>query len=115
MKKNSKPRKKLTSFQVDKEALDSLKSVCKKDESYSVAIKRLVSNQIEIDEGLKKELEKLSQSTGIEKKTLISFGATIVIFLASSGALQELQKMAILKKKPLTIVFLGLLKKFFKV
>lgn len=106
------PKRGLTSLQVDKQALDILKQMGTKDESYSTIVKRMRSNPYGLDEGLMKQLNDISQKWGIDNKTLITFGAVFVIFLASSGAIQQIQSLAVKTNRPMLVVFMELLKRF---
>jgi len=112
MKKSAKSRKGLSSLQVDKEALEILKRMGTKDESYSNIIKRMENNPYNLDEGIMKQLNEVSAKWGIDHKTLVTFGAVFVIFLASSGAIKQLQSIAIKSNKPMLVVFMNLLKRF---
>jgi len=113
---SAKSRKGLSSLQVDKEALEILKRMGTKDESYSSIIKRINktmnTNPCNLDDGIIKQLNEVSAKWGIDHKTLITFGAVFVIFLASSGAIQQLQSVALKSNKPLLVVFMELLKRF---
>jgi len=112
MAKSVRSRKGLSSLQVDKESLDTLKKLGTKDESYSSIIKRMKKNPYNLDEGLIKQLNEISEKFGLDRKTLITFGLVFIIFLASSGAIQQLQSVAIKTDKSILIVFTELLKKF---
>jgi hypothetical protein len=112
MSKSVRSRKGLSSLQVDKESLDTLKKLGTKDETYSSIIKRMNKNPYNLDEGLIGQLNMISGKFGLDRKTLITFGVVFVIFLASSGAIQQLQSVAIKTNKPMLVVFTELLKKF---
>jgi type II secretory pathway component PulL len=112
MKKIAKSRKGLSTVQMDKDAVEILKKMGTKDESYSNIIKRMKNNPYNLDEGIMKQLNDVSSKWGIDHKTLITFGAVFVIFLASSGAIQQLQSIALKSNKPMLVVFMELLKRF---
>jgi len=112
MKKIAKSRKGLSTVQMDKEAVEILKQMGTKDESYSNIVKRMKNNPYNLDAGIMKQLNDVSSKWGIDHKTLITFGAVFVIFLASSGAIQQLQSIALKSNKPMLVVFLELLKRF---
>lgn len=112
MDKIVKSRKGLSTVQVNKESLEILKQLGTKDESYSNIIKRIKTNPYGLDEGIIKQLNDVSSKWGIDLKTLITFGAVFVIFLASSGAIKQLQSIALKSNKPMLIVFIEMLKRF---
>jgi type II secretory pathway component PulL len=112
MEKNVKLRKGLSTLQIDKEAFEILKQMGTKDESYSKIIKRTKSNPYNLDEGIIKQLNEMSEKWGLDSKTMITFGIVFVIFLASSGTFQHIQNMAMKSNKPMLTVFIELLKRF---
>jgi len=105
-------RKGFVSLQIDKEALACLKKMGIRDESYSQTIKRISKNPYNFDEGIIKQLNSVSEKWGIDHKTALTFGAVFIIFLASSGAIQQLQSIALKANKPMLVVFMELLKRF---
>lgn len=109
--KESKVKKQRTSFPCSTFVRDKILHFGRKDENYDQVLERLLDNPYGLDEGVLKQMKETSKTMGIEMKTLVEVGSMIVIFLVSSGAMQQLQSVAMSKHKPVVTVLLEILKR----
>lgn len=89
----------LTSIQLSTDTRDALKKFGRMDEDWEKLLKRLSKQYIPITDKMDERLNSISKEYNMDRDFLGLIGLNIIIFLADSGILKQLQGLATSKNK----------------
>ena len=89
----------VTSIQIPASVRDKIKKFGRMDEDYGKALDRLVKQYVPITDKMNERLDAIAKEYNMERDFLGQVGFNIIIFLADSGILNQLQGLATSKNK----------------